>query len=69
MMKSTKKKQLATSLLLFGCMMSFFSFTTKAQGSATSTLKIIMGLGGAGCCIAGLVLQIQGNKSNPPEDK
>lgn len=54
-----KKQQRATMLIIAGCILSFHSSTAKAQGPATSALKIFAGLGGAGCCIAGMVLQLQ----------
>jgi hypothetical protein len=62
MMELNKKQQLATTLIIIGCIASFNSSTAKVSGPATSAFKIITGLGGAGCCLAGIVLQMQSKK-------
>jgi hypothetical protein len=62
MMKFKTKQQQATSLIFIGCMLAFNSAIMKAQGPATGSLKLMTALGGIGCGIAGLVLQMQVKK-------
>jgi hypothetical protein len=63
------KKRITGGLLMFGLIGSIYGFMMKAEGSATNTLKLILSLSGGGSLIAGLVMQNQLNKSNPPSGK
>jgi hypothetical protein len=63
------KKRIAGSLLMFGIMGSGYGLMMKAEGSATSMLKLILSVGGGGSLLAAAVMQSQLNKSNPPSGK
>jgi hypothetical protein len=52
---TTKPKPQVNYLLVIGCVIAVQSAMMKAQGPATSALKIVSALAGAGCCIAGWV--------------
>jgi hypothetical protein len=63
------KKRIVAGLFMFGMMGSGYGFVTKAEGPATSMLKLILSIGGAGSLITAAVMQNQINKSNPPSGK
>jgi hypothetical protein len=63
------KKRIAGALLMFGIIGSVNGFTMKAEGPATSMLKLIFSFGGGGSLLAAAIMQIQINKSNPPSGK
>ncbi len=54
---------------MFGIIGSGYGFMMKAEGPATSMLKLIFSLGGGGSLLAAAVMQSQINKSNPPSGK
>ena len=53
---------------MFGIIGSVYGFMMKAEGSATSMLKLIFSLGGGGSLMAAVVMQSQINKSNLLDD-
>jgi hypothetical protein len=66
-MEIDKKKKLATTLLTIAGVISISSWMMKAEGPLTSALKVFTALSGVGCCVVGLTLQSQANRSNPPK--
>jgi hypothetical protein len=58
------KKRIVGGLLMFGIVGSGYGFMMKAEGSATSMLKLILG-----SLLAAVVMQSQLNKSTPPSGK
>jgi hypothetical protein len=68
-MNLNQKKKLAGPLLMYGMMASGYGFFMKAEGPATSTMKIILSLSGTACLLVGLVLFQQINKNSPPNGK
>jgi hypothetical protein len=63
------KKRITGALLMFGVIGSGYGFMMKAEGPATSMLKLIFSFGGGGSLLAAAVMQSQINKSNPPSGK
>jgi hypothetical protein len=63
------KKRIAGAFLMYGIMASGYGFMMKAEGSATSTLKLIFSISGGASLIGALVMQTQLNKSDPPSSK
>jgi hypothetical protein len=63
------KKRITGALLMFGIIGSVNGFMMKAEGSATSMLKLIFSFGGGGSLIVAAVMQSQINKSNSPSGK
>jgi hypothetical protein len=58
-MNLNQKKKIAGPLLMYGIMASGYGFFMKAEGSTTSTMKIVLSMSGAVCLLAAVILQKQ----------